>query len=148
MRIMKSRALLFLATVATMLAFSACSKEEVKKNVKEIVATDLSNVIGTWTGTYTTPSLTLGEPGEIEVKPVEGDKEALIVNTKDFKDIKIKISANAAGVITGNAEKAGDIESGTLFYKKGEKDNTLKFTVNTTKESTKKSFIFSSTEKK
>ena len=148
MSIMKSRALLFLAAAAAVLAFSACSKEEVKKNVKEIVATDLSNVIGTWTGTYTTLSLTLSEAGEIEVKAVEGDNEALMVDTKDIKDIKIKISANAAGVITGSAEKAGDIESGTLVYKKGEKDNTLKFTVNTTKESTKKSFIFSSKEKK
>ena len=34
MRIMKSRALLFLAAAAAVLAFSACSKEEVKKNVK------------------------------------------------------------------------------------------------------------------
>ncbi len=148
MRIMKSRALLFLAAVATTLAFSACSKDEIKKNVKEIVATDLSNVIGTWTGTYTTLSFTLSEAGEIEVKAVEGDKEALLVDTKDIKDIKIKISANAAGVIKGSAEKAGEVESGTFVYTKGDKSSSVKFTLETTKESTKKSFIFSSNEKK
>ena len=147
---MKLRVLFLLAATSLVFAFSACSKEEVKKTVAEAVEMDLNNVIGTWEGTYT-PAITetsATELGEIEVKAVDGDKKALIVDSKVIKAIKVKITANAISALTAEAEANDVIESGSFGYIKSNEGGKITFTIKVKKGSEPKSFVFTSSKKK
>lgn len=149
---MKLRVLFLLAATSLVFAFSACSegKEELKKTVAEAVEMDLSNVIGTWEGTYT-PAITetsATELGEIEVKAVDGDKKALIVDSKVIKAIKVKITANAISALTAEAEANDVIESGSFGYIKSNEGGKITFTIKVKEGSKQKSFVFTSSKKK
>jgi len=149
---MKLRVLAFLAVTALVFAFSACTKEEIKKNVKESVAIDLKNIIGTWEGSYVpgvSEAASPSEVGEIEIKGVEGNKEALVVDSKKIKGIQLKITANAiAGIKCDVVKEEGEVESGTLVYTKGTETSNLVLTIKTIEGSKEKSFVFNSSKKK
>lgn len=147
---MKLRVLFLLAATSLVFAFSACSKDEVKETVAKAVEMDLSNVIGTWEGTYT-PAITetsATELGEIEVKAVDGDKKALIVDSKVIKAIKVKITANAISALTAEAEANDVIESGSFGYIKSNEGGKITFTIKVKEGSKQKSFVFTSSKKK
>lgn len=148
---MKLRVLAFLAVTALVFAFSACTKEEIKKSVKESLAIDLQNIIGTWEGSYVpgvSEAASPSEVGEIEIKGVEGNKEALVVDSKKIKGIQLKITANVIAGITCEVVKGGEIESGSLAYTKGTETNKLVLTIKTVEGSKERSFVFSSSKKK
>jgi lipoprotein len=148
---MKLRVLAFLAVTALVFAFSACMKEEIKKSVKESLAIDLQNIIGTWEGSYVpgvSEAASPSEVGEIEIKGVEGNKEALVVDSKKIKGIQLKITANVIAGITCEVVKGGEIESGSLAYTKGTETNKLVLTIKTVEGSKERSFVFSSSKKK
>lgn len=148
---MKLRVLAFLAVTALVFAFSACTKEEIKKNVKESVAIDLKNIIGTWAGSYVpgvSEAASTSEVGEIEIKGVDGNKEALVVDSKKIKGIQLKITANAIAGIKCDVVKEGEVESGTLVYTKGTETSNLVLTIKTIEGSKEKSFVFNSSKKK
>lgn len=148
---MKLRVLAFLAVTALVFAFSACTKEEIKKSVKESLAIDLQNIIGTWEGSYVpgvSEAASPSEVGEIEIKGVEGNKEALVVDSKKIKGIQLKITANVVAGITCEVVKGGEVESGSLAYTKGTETNKLVLTIKTVEGSKERSFVFSSSKKK
>ena len=108
---MKIGKILLLVALALGTTFAtSCSKDETKKIIDEVVTNDLDKVAGTWDGTYT-PGISedalLTEKGTIEIQKV-------IINTKANTGLKIKITSNSLGVLTGTVEPTDEVKEGSL----------------------------------
>ncbi len=115
---MKIGKILLLVALALGTTFAtSCSKDETKKIIDEVVTNDLDKVAGTWEGTYT-PGISedalLTEKGTIEIQKVGNKTDELIINTKANTGLKIKITSNSLGILTGTVEPTDEVKEGSL----------------------------------
>jgi lipoprotein len=140
---MKIKTLFFCTAILAATLLFSCTKKE----LRDAVALELSEVIGTWEGEYA-PAVTklgLSEISTITIKAVAGSKEEVVIDTQAQKNIKAKVSTNAIVGITFDLIEQSDLESGTCVYTKN--GTKLVLTVKGKGEGSK-SYLFKSTTKK
>ena len=114
---MKIGKILLLVALALGTTFAtSCSKDETKKIIDEVVTNDLDKVAGTWEGTYT-PGISedaLLTEGTIELQKVGHKTDDLIIHTKANTGLKIQITSNSLGILTGTVEPTDEVKEGSL----------------------------------